>query len=71
MDNAIEKFSLAQPSWVMSDKLEQVKPKVFLYIPFVLTNLSWEDLPMFWGVFDKTIIPLVLVGHAMIIAMWT
>ena len=38
------------------------------YIPFVLTKESWKDLFMFCGVFNKTIIPLALVGYKMIVA---
>ena len=49
----------------------RVKPIVFLKIPFVLTNLSWEDLSIFWGVFNKIIIPLALVGYELIIANLT
>ena len=37
-------------------------------IPFVLTNLSWEDLSIIWGVFNRSIIPLALAGYEMIIA---
>ena len=49
----------------------QVKPKIFLYIPFVHTNLSWEDLSIIGGVFDKTIISPALVGYELIIANLT
>ena len=47
----------------------QAKPKLCLYIvniPFVLTKLNQEDLILFWGVFNKTIIPLKIVGYEMI-----
>ena len=31
-------------------------------------KLSKEEFSIFWGVFNKTIMPLVLVGYEMIIA---
>ena len=41
---------------------------VLCNITLVLSELSWEDLFIFWGVFYKTITTHVLVGYEMIMA---
>ena len=41
---------------------------VLCNITLVLTELSWEDLFIFWGVFYKTITTHMLVGSEMIMA---
>ena len=41
---------------------------MILKIPFVLTNINWEDLSIVLGVFNKIIIPLALVGYELIMA---
>ena len=74
MDNAILELSLAWPSWYMSHytmlsgnctHLFKIKNKLKI-IGFY--KYSWEEFSIFVGIFKKTIIPLVLVGHEMIIA---
>ena len=41
---------------------------VLCNITLVLTELSWDDLFIFWGVFYKTITTHMLVGYEMIMA---
>ena len=63
LDNAIREFSLAQPSWVMSHYTmlckycKQTRDSWGVFI-FSLVYFS-----IFWGRFDKTIIPFALVGY--------
>ena len=68
MDNAIREFSLAKPSWYMSHYTMIYKngerKRDFLGL-FVFIESSFL---YFGGVFNKTIIPLALVGYEMIIA---
>ena len=68
-DNAIGEFSLAQPSWVTSHYTMLYKygkhtrdffGRFYCYFSLVLYILG--------GAFNKTIIPLTLVGYEMIIA---
>ena len=47
LDNAIREFLLAQPSWVMNHYY----------------GLGVYDFSIFWGCFNKTIIPFALVGY--------
>ena len=44
---------------------------MILKIPFVLTNINWEDLSIVLGVVNKIIIPLALVGYELIIVNLT
>ena len=65
MDNAIREFSLARPSWYMSHYTmiykngERMRDFLGLFIFIVV---------YFGVVFNKTIIPLALVGYEMITA---
>ena len=46
--------------------------KVILKIPFVLTNINWEDLSIVLGIFNKIIIPLALVELTIAnLTLWT
>ena len=68
MDNAIRDFSLAKPLWYMTHYTMICKNGERMREFLGLFVFLYSSFLYFGGVFNKTIIPLALVGYEMIIA---